>query len=123
MTSRTTSKTEKIDLSFFSSLKKEFRHKWFIYRVTIPVSVITEIEPDVILSKLKKRPVFDARASVIWISYHAGNIPMRSIGHVLCRDHSSVSHAISSVDSALTYNRGNIPIIIRDVLDIEDQWR
>lgn len=144
MTSKMTSKMS-LDLSFISDIPKqyerdlhaleinhrrskeqlydEFRAKWFIYRSVLPVSLVSGIHPNVILSPAKAREIFDARSVVIWIAHRASGATHSVMGRVLNRDHSSIRYAIRHVDESLADRRRNITSTIEDVCMLESQWR
>lgn len=104
-------------------LDKNFRVKWFIYRATIPVAIVSGISSGIILSDDRTRDVSNARSLVMWIAYHTGSLSYSSMGRAMNRDHSTVRHAVHVAGDKIAERSGGIYMILVDVVHLEGQWR
>lgn len=103
-------------------LNKEFKVKWYIYRSLIPISVVSDLSVEEILSDTRVRSIFNARAIAMWITHHAGCFGYSSIGRAINRDHTTVANAVHVVDAAISNRSGPVYMMLMDVIDLEDQW-
>lgn len=103
-------------------LEQDFRVRWFIHRAVIPVSVVSGVPSNKILSNIRRRDIFHARALTTWIAYRTGDLSYAHVGRVMGRDHSTVRHAVHMVDDEIESGAGSVYLMLRDVCELERQW-
>lgn len=84
-----------------SSVRQKQRKEITIDGLLDTVCEYYGVEPDMLLSKSRKRPVSDARQLVMYLAKKATGLSLKAIGTHMRRDHATVIHAIRTVTDRL----------------------
>jgi len=98
---------------------------WFIWRAVLPVSIVSDIDPDTILSidyKSHQWEISTPRHVTIWLAKTCGNLKYTVMGKVLNRDHTSIVNSVNVVNESLDTMRGKTYRLLSEVLELELRW-
>lgn len=102
-----------------NKILKNLRDRWFIWRVTIPVMIISNKSSEDLF--LRRTNIFE-RSCIIWLSKRIGRLSFTSIGNCLDRDHSTVISSFRKFESGIRSRDDSHISFILDVFESEDMW-
>lgn len=103
----------------------ESKSIWFIWRAVLPVSIVSNIDPDTILSvdsKSHRWAISTPRHVTIWLAKTCGNLKYTVMGRVLSRDHTSIVNSVNVVEKSLNSGNERVCKLVSDVLEMEFRW-
>lgn len=69
------------------------------------VCIIYDVTPDVIVEKIRKQVIMDARHLFCYLCKKHLKMTYLSIGNILHRDHSTIIHSVQTFDDLIKYDR------------------
>lgn len=69
------------------------------------VCIIYDVTPDVIVEKVRKQGIMDARHLFCYLCKKHLKMTYLSIGNILHRDHSTIIHSVQTFDDLIKYDR------------------
>ncbi len=110
-------------------VRRSFRARWFVWRAALPISIISGLTCEEIISGRGSAPrrhgcgsglFFFERSMVIWICRTIGDISFSQIGSVIDRKHSAAMSAFKCADDAIAKREPKYFDLLTDVLYLED---
>lgn len=104
-----------------AKLMDEFRARWFVWRVTLPISIIVGVQPAYIFEAGMTRMAVP-RSLISWISMSAGNLVAMDIADVIGRNRTTVSEYIKKAKIGVAQPDSEFYKLMTDLLDFEAEY-
>jgi len=101
-------------------LEDEFKLQWFLWRASLPISMVTHIPPSDILAGDRTSGKVVARRLCLWLTWSTGMFSYYRIARALGCDHSTVRFSTNIVNRALEDQESEFSLLLTDVLGVEE---